>query len=138
MGIERGYQQFLTVVSEGRNLSIEEVDKIAQGRVWTGVDAKSLGLVDQLGNLQDAIEAAAKQAQLNDYIVSPIVKTISAKQQLLNEILASGVKIVPESLQINSTLLNTLGDIQQQATLLNSFNDPKGHYAYCPMCFITH
>ncbi|GLS91509.1 protease [Psychromonas marina] len=137
MGIERGYQQFLSVVSEGRGMSLDEVDKIAQGRVWTGVDAKELGLVDQLGSLQDAIEKAAALAQLTEFTISPIEKTISTKEQLLNEILSSGVKMMPASLQFNSSLLNILTDVQQQATLITNFNDPKGHYAYCPMCFIN-
>jgi protease-4 len=138
MGIERGYQQFIEVVSEGRNMPIEKVDNIAQGRVWTGVDAKSLGLIDQLGTLQDAIQKAAQLAQLTDYNVTPIIKTISTKQQLLNEILSSGVKIIPQGLNINVGLFKTIDNVQQQAMLLNNFNDPKGQYAYCPMCFITH
>jgi len=138
MGIERGYQQFLAVVSEGRNMPIKKVDNVAQGRVWTGVDAKSLGLIDQLGTLQDAIQEAAQLAQLTDYNVTPIIKTISAKQQLLNEILSSGVKIMPQGLKINAELFKTIDNVQQQATLLSNFNDPKGQYAYCPMCFITH
>lgn len=138
MGIERGYQQFLSVVSEGRGMSLQEVDKVAQGRVWTGVDAKSLGLVDQLGTLQDAIEQAAQLAQLTDYGIRPIVKGISTKQQLLNEILSTGIKIAPQSLHINASLLQTFLGLQEQATMLARFNDPQGHYAYCPMCFINN
>jgi protease-4 len=137
LGIERGYRQFLTVVSEGRNMSLQEVDKIAQGRVWTGKDAKSLGLVDQLGDLQDAINTAATLANLDRYDIRPIKATISAKQQLLNEVLSSAVKIIPQGLSLNSTFVNTFFAIQSQSALLTSFNDPKGHYLYCPMCFIN-
>ena len=136
MGIERGYKQFLTVVSEGRGMSLDEVDKVAQGRVWTGVDAKSLGLVDQLGTLQDAILQAADLAQLTTYNIKPIVRAVSTKEQLMNELLSSGVKMMPDSLKINATLLNTLDVVQKQTSLLTTLNDPKGHYAYCPMCFI--
>lgn len=137
IGIEHGYQQFLSVVSEGRDMSLKEVDKVAQGRVWTGIDAKSLGLVDQLGSLQDAIEQAARLAKLKDYSVYPILKTVSTKEQLLNELFSSSVKIVPQSLQLNSTFIKTLTTIQKQTRLLTTFNDPKGHYTYCPMCFIN-
>ena len=138
MGIEHGYKQFLSVVSDGRSMSLQEVDKVAQGRVWTGVDAKSFGLVDQLGSLQDAIAQAALFSELVDYEVLPITKSISAKEQLLNEIFATGIAALPPSLQINSTLASTLGAVQKQATIMTQFNDPKGQYMYCPMCFITN
>ncbi|MCP4322490.1 MAG: signal peptide peptidase SppA [Alteromonadales bacterium] len=137
MSIERGYKQFLNVVSEGRNMSVYEVNKVAQGRVWTGVDAKSLGLVDQLGSLQDAINQAAQLAELTDYSIKPITQTVSTKQQLLNEIFSNGVKMLPHSFNINSTLAKAIGLVEQQTSLLHSFNDPKGHYLYCSMCFIN-
>jgi protease-4 len=64
--IDTIYMEFLQRVSEGRNMSIENVNKIARGRVWSGVDAKNIGLVDQLGGLNDAIIFAAKQASIKD------------------------------------------------------------------------
>jgi len=137
MGIERGYKQFLTVVSEGRGMSLDAVDNVAQGRVWTGVDAKSLGLVDQLGSLQDAIQQAAVLAKLDNYIITPIVKQVSTKEQLLNEVFHSAIKIVPQGILMNSPLLETVNVVQKQIRPLTRFNDPKGHYAYCPMCFIS-
>lgn len=138
MGIEHGYQQFLEVVSNGRNMSLQEVDNVAQGRIWTGVDAKSLGLVDQLGSLQDAITQAASLAELSDYNILPISKSISTKEQLLNEIFSTGITLIPPSLQISPVLSSALGALHIQATILTKFNDPKGQYMYCPMCFITH
>lgn len=66
--VEDGYRLFLQRVADGRKLSIAKTDSLAQGRVWTGRQAKQLGLVDQLGSLQDAIAYAAKKAKLdNDY-----------------------------------------------------------------------
>tara|TARA_R110001583_G_scaffold112917_3_gene263091 strand:+ start:24963 stop:26792 length:1830 start_codon:yes stop_codon:yes gene_type:complete len=138
IGIERGYQQFLSVVSEGRKMSVKEVDAIAQGRVWTGVDAESLGLVDELGDLQDAISTAASLASIENYDVLPITATISAKQQFLNEILSEGVKMLPAGLSFNSSMIESFFAIKAQTSLLTSFNDPKGHYLYCPMCFINN
>ncbi|WP_413698650.1 signal peptide peptidase SppA [Psychromonas sp. KJ10-10] len=137
IGIERGYQQFLTVVSEGRNMSLQQVDAIAQGRVWTGDDAKSLGLVDELGDLKQAISSAASLANLEDYNVQPIKVALSAKQQFLNEVLTNGVKMSPNGLSLNSSLIESFFDIKAQTSLLTRFNDPKGHYLYCPMCFIN-
>jgi protease-4 len=65
-GVDDAYRKFLGVVSRGRERPIEEVDSIAQGRVWSGRDAKTNGLVDELGSLDDAIEAAAQLAELGD------------------------------------------------------------------------
>ena len=136
IGIEHGYQQFLTVVAQGRNMSLAEVDKVAQGRVWTGVDAQQHGLVDQLGNLQDAINQAAKLAGLTQYNIKQIGPTLSTKQQLLNELFGFGVKLFGQTIQINPALYQTINALQSQTALLTRFNDPQGRYAYCPMCVI--
>jgi protease IV len=68
-GVEAVYTTFLERVATGRGMLIEEVDKVAQGRVWSGVDALKNGLVDELGNLDDAISYAAELADLTDYRV---------------------------------------------------------------------
>ncbi len=65
LNIERGYQQFLQIVANGRGMEPAEVDKIAQGRVWDGTTAQQLGLVDELGDLEDAIAAAAELVGLS-------------------------------------------------------------------------
>lgn len=66
-GIESVYTTFVTKVAEGRNMTFEEVDKIAQGRVWTGKQALENGLVDQLGGLEDAIKLAASIVEIDEY-----------------------------------------------------------------------
>jgi protease-4 len=68
-GIEATYTTFLSRVAEGRNISMSEADSLAQGRVWSGVDAQRLGLVDELGGLQDAVEAAATMAEISEYSI---------------------------------------------------------------------
>jgi len=65
--VENFYQGFITKVAEGRGLKKEFVDSIARGRVWTGEDAKALGLVDETGGLNTAIDLAAKEAKIKDY-----------------------------------------------------------------------
>jgi len=65
--IETIYSTFITHVSEGRKMTVAQIDSIGQGRVWSGVDAKRIGLVDQFGGLSDAIAEAAKLAKLKDY-----------------------------------------------------------------------
>ena len=65
--VEEVYDIFTNRVATGRNLPIEEVYKIGEGRVWSGMEAEKIGLVDQLGNIEDAIAKAAELAELNDY-----------------------------------------------------------------------
>ncbi|WP_249364207.1 S49 family peptidase, partial [Pseudoalteromonas sp. S983] len=71
----------LSLVAQERELSKEAVNKVAQGRVWTATQAQSFGLVDKLGNKQDAIDAAAQLAQLDNYDVITIEQTLSEKDQ---------------------------------------------------------
>ena len=61
------YKTFISHVAEGRKMTIAQVDSIAQGRVWTGTEAKEIGLVDKIGNLNDAIKEAASLAKIKDY-----------------------------------------------------------------------
>jgi protease-4 len=68
-GIERVYNTFVTKVAEGRKMTFEEVDSIAQGRVWTGKEALDKGLVDELGSLEDAVRAAADLVGITEYRV---------------------------------------------------------------------
>ncbi len=65
--VDRIYQTFVGHVASGRNISAAEVDSMGQGRVWSGIDAKRLGLVDVLGGINTALEIAAKKAGLSQY-----------------------------------------------------------------------
>ena len=65
--IDRGYQSFLNIVSEGRGMKPEQVDEIAQGRVWLASDAIKIKLVDKLGSLDDAVKKAAELAKMKEY-----------------------------------------------------------------------
>ncbi|MBR7031907.1 MAG: signal peptide peptidase SppA [Prevotella sp.] len=69
--IDRGYQNFLTIVSEGRGMKPEQVDSIAQGRVWLATDALKIKLVDKLGSLDDAVKKAAELAKVKEYHTAP-------------------------------------------------------------------
>ncbi len=81
--INNGYDLFTRRVAEGRGISQDSVKVIAEGRVWTGEQAKGLGLVDELGNLQDAIKAAAKLAKTSEYNVASYPETKSWSDGLL-------------------------------------------------------
>lgn len=82
--IDRIYADFISKVSKGRNLSESQVDSIAQGRVWSGTDAKKIGLVDELGGLNKAIEIAAQKANIKEYRISQYPEQKEPLQQFLS------------------------------------------------------
>jgi protease-4 len=122
--VEAGYKRFLDLVSRGRNMLPEDVDKIGQGRVWTGRKAHELGLVDGLGQLPDAIAAAAKRAGLTDYQVRFIEKPLSAREQLLQQ-LAGSMGFVSST---------SLGQLARALSDLARLDDPLHTYALCEAC----
>jgi protease-4 len=81
--IETIYTDFITHVSEGRKLTVAQVDSIGQGRVWNGVDAKRIGLIDEFGGLNDAIKEAAKLAKLKDYLMMVLPEQKDTFQQIM-------------------------------------------------------
>ena len=81
--VERGYDLFLTRVSEGRGMTKEAVDQVGQGRVWTGVRAKELGMVDELGGLDRALEIAVARAGVEGYTRMDYPAKKSAWEQLM-------------------------------------------------------
>ncbi len=83
--VNNGYRQFLSRVADGRKMKAEDVDKIAQGRVWTGRQALGIKLVDRLGTLDDAIAEAAKRAKVKDYAVTSCPEKASWTDQFLAE-----------------------------------------------------
>jgi protease IV len=90
--IDASYQEFLALVAEGRQMSVEQVHDIAQGRVWTGQQALERGLVDHLGGLEDAIDAAARIAGLGeDYVVSYVEPELEPWQQFLTQMGARAI-----------------------------------------------
>jgi protease-4 len=92
--VDHTYEEFLARVAAGRGKTREQVDAIAQGRVWAGVDAASRGLIDRIGGYDDAIKAAASRARLGkDYRVRRIEPELSLTQQLLLQLRAGGAAL---------------------------------------------
>jgi len=81
--VERTYETFIAHVAEGRNLTRSHVDSIGQGRVWNGIDAKNLGLVDKIGNLNDAIAKAAELAEIERWRIVVYPKERDQFEQLM-------------------------------------------------------
>ncbi len=118
-GVEQTYETFLDRVAQGRNISIAQADSMAQGRVWSGVDAKRLGLIDELGNLDDAIAAAAELAELESYGIKKYPKYKTGFEKFMEDI--GGVKskigqnFIKEEIGVETyELLNQMKSIMEQ------------------------
>ncbi|GJA56820.1 protease [Aeromonas caviae] len=136
LSVEDTYQRFVGLVGKGRGLSPEEAEKAAEGRVWTGQDAKALGLVDEFGNLDDALKAAADLANLKSWQVTPIAPEESAKDKFLRELFDSSAQALAPHLQswLPAGLGKALLEMNRTLDPLTRFNDPQGTYAFCPVC----
>ena len=94
--VEDVYRDFLDLVAEARNMSVEQVDEVARGRVWSGSQAAEYGLVDRLGSLQDAIDAAARIAGLgSDYRVEWFVPRMSPFEQFILDAMSGAAAHLP-------------------------------------------
>ncbi|MBW3696453.1 signal peptide peptidase SppA [Vibrio sp. T187] len=136
MGIEHGYQRFIGLVSDNRAIPVANVDKIAQGRIWTGQDAMAHGLVDKIGDFDDAISIAASLAELEDYNVYWVEEPLSTTEQFIQDFMNQVQMSL--GLDVQSLIPSALQPVSQQLTqdaeLLTSFNDPHGRYAFCLNC----
>jgi len=145
--IEDGYNDFISLVAEARDMTIDEVDAVAQGRVWSGEDAYSLGLVDNIGDLDDAIEAAAVLAGLDAYETRLIEQRLTPGQQLIKD-LAGNVLLGNLVTHFTGQSPQVFNAVKGPASLLGSFyeginedlrellnyNDPQGLYLQCHEC----
>jgi protease-4 len=132
--VDHAYGEFLLRVSDGRRKSVEDVDKIAQGRVWAGVDAQRIGLVDHLGGLKDATEAAAKLAELgSNFDVDYIESELSFREELLMQFRSRAVRLARALGLVGprSEAEAVLDPLLEQARAIARLNDPRGLYAYC-------
>jgi protease-4 len=147
--INRGYNDFLQLVAKNRNMTVDEVDNVAQGRVWTGKKAKELGLVDELGTLNDAVVAAAVLANIEQYDTLVIEKEQSPSNKLIQQLLGQSSQLI--AVFNNETALDTLAAnasktgpfsqimslMTQQINQMNQFNDPQGRYMFCNACSVN-
>lgn len=136
MGIEHGYRRFIGLVGENRGMDVDAVDKIAQGRVWTGQDAMQNGLVDEIGDFDDAIAAAASLAELESYNIYWVEEPLSATEQFIQEFMNQVQMSIGLDIQsmIPSSLQPVTQQLAQDSQLLSNFNDPQGRYAFCLNC----
>ncbi|OAB55773.1 signal peptide peptidase SppA [Phormidium willei BDU 130791] len=123
------YEKFVTEVSTWRDLPLDQVQSIAQGRIWSGVAAENAGLVDRLGGLQTAIDLAAETAELgDDWTLHEYPPIKPFPERFLEDLFGSPTQIVlPEPLETLRQDLNT------QLDELSTYNDPRGSYMRLPV-----
>ncbi|QEI41267.1 Protease 4 [Dolichospermum sp. UHCC 0315A] len=130
--VNRIYNLFLEKVSQGRKIPTAKVAEIAQGRVWSGTAAKQIGLVDEIGGLNVAIEYAAKQAKLGtDWEIQEYPRVSTFPERLFGKKLdETKAKLGIEKTQTKNSnpLINELGKLQQEIKTLQTMNDPQGIY----------
>lgn len=125
------YEDFVTLVADGRGMTYDEVDAIARGRVWTGQDAMEIGLVDELGNLQDAIDAAAEMAGLDSLDQDDVVYLPEAKdplQQFIEDL--AGAEMLTEALVQSGLPRNQLEHILAVRRMLASEDRMQARLPY--------
>jgi protease-4 len=138
MGIEHGYGRFTGLVADARDMDIAAVDAVAQGRVWTGVDAKEHGLVDEIGDFDFAVELAAELAELDEYNLSWVQEPLTPAQEFFLQFFGDAQSWLGADIQqwIPAALLPQVSQIQSDLSLVNQLNDPRGVYAMCLTCSV--
>jgi len=132
--IEHGYAQFIGLVSSARGMTLEQVDQIAQGRVWSGLKAHEFGLVDELGGLDVAVEQAAKLAELEEFSTIIIRKELTPMEQIYRDILKSSVDALGIEPRQATSLSKIFGTIEQSLSTFSQFDDPQNTYLFCMEC----
>jgi len=133
-GVDFSYQRFLKIVSEGRKIEVNAVDKIAQGQVWSGEQALQIGLVDHLGNLNQAVEAAARLAKIDKYRVETIEPVLTPFESLMLELSQQAKAMQARIDAPTSPLVKLFKPFLAQLVQLQHMNDPRGWYSHCLEC----
>lgn len=132
--INKTYDKFITNVAQHREIDKDEVDRIAQGRVWTGNEALENGLIDEIGNIDEAIAAAAELAGLDEYGEKYFEKEMSPGEQLVVDMFGgakhAGINFAPFSTR-RPAVERLANALDKTLAPLLQFNDPKGVYAHC-------
>lgn len=126
-GVEHTYNRFIREIAQARDMGIDAVDRVAQGRVWSGADAARIGLVDELGGLDQAVAAAAEAAGLRpgDYALQPVRPGDGWRTRLLDLLsVKAGSAWLP-------AWMEQLSEDPTLRWLHHGLNDPRNLYAHC-------
>ena len=132
--IQNIYDKFINLVSEGRNISIEDVNKLAKGQVWIGKDALKFNLIDEIGSLDDAIEKAASLAEIDEYNV----KRIHKKKSRFSNFLPFLINEIGMKNEIMNKNLDIEYRFESLFTNISNYNDPKALYYLCGTCLFIN
>ncbi|EBX9479298.1 signal peptide peptidase SppA [Salmonella enterica subsp. enterica serovar Abony] len=136
LSIEYGYKRFITLVADARKRTPEQIDKIAQGHVWTGEDAKANGLVDSLGDFDDAVTKAAELAKLKQWHLDYYQGEPTVLDMVMDSMTGSVRAMLPEAIQamLPAPLVSAANTVKAEGDKLAAFNDPQNRYAFCLTC----
>ncbi|EKE8509368.1 signal peptide peptidase SppA [Salmonella enterica] len=136
LSIEYGYKRFITLVADARKRTPEQIDKIAQGHVWTGEDAKANGLVDSLGDFDDAVAKAAELAKLKQWHLDYYQDEPTVLDMVMDSMTGSVRAMLPETIHamLPAPLVSAANTVKAEGDKLAAFNDPQNRYAFCLTC----
>ena len=136
LSIENGYKRFITLVADARHSTPEQIDKIAQGHVWTGQDAKANGLVDSLGDFDDAVAKAAELAKVKQWHLEYYVDEPTFFDKVMDNMSGSIRAMLPDAFQamLPAPLASVASTVKSESDKLAAFNDPQNRYAFCLTC----
>ena len=131
MNIDNGYSTFISLVAHARNMTSEQVDHIAQGQVWLGSEASKNGLVDKLGDFDDAIDMAATLADIPNYKID----WQKPEGSWFNALYSDMIAMMPKSAaEVFFEQIPEIKQIKQQVSLWDKFQDAQNRYIYCLNC----
>jgi len=134
--VDKLYDDFVDIVSRGRNLSVDQVNDIAKGRVWSGIDALDIGLVDAIGSFDDALNKAKELANIDDYTL----KIFDQKRNdftFLKRIFGL-MGIQEEDIFSKNLFHNLQNDFLKTTKLSMNLNDPDNLYFLCDECIVKY
>jgi protease-4 len=136
LSVEHAYQSFVGHVADARSKSFEDIDAIAQGRVWAASDAASIGLVDHLGSFHQALEAAAKRAKLGkDYKVQYIEASLGWREAFAREVNTQSARLVkailPRQASFGSSMQQVLSPLETEVARLERLAKQRAPAYYC-------
>lgn len=134
--VDLTYRRFTSLVARGRDMSVEDVEKIAQGRVWAGATALKLGLVDAIGGLDAAIASTAVLSDLSEYEVVYLEKELSPQQQIISRFINTGVMFIHSAYPPISTRFDPLTFLPKELVSLINMSKTPGVYLQCLYCSV--
>lgn len=136
LSIENGYLRFIKLVADSRKKTAEQINLVAKGRVWTGLDAKDIGLVDSLGDFDDAVKKAAELAKVKSWHLSYYQDEPGFMDLVFSSLSGSVRAMLPQALQawLPAPLAQTAEALKAEGDKLSTLNDPRNRYAICMRC----